>query len=184
MVRAKSWWSGMRRAIETAGVLLPAVALLALAVVLPGCGAFRSPGFSGQKGSTSAVTAPTDAPKESILEWGPKDAKVRVIAFFFISSQGEYPVLMKTLQDLVKQYPGKVYVKYADLRTPDGQALRAKTGQQGAGAGLIINGKTEFTVKTGQYSHSVAFDQEPGGYWTEEDLKAVVAQEVAKVSGK
>ncbi len=160
--------------------VLWAVCLLSLlALALSGCGAYHRPDFRGTRATSATVVPPKDTPKTPIVEWGSPQAKVRVLAFFFNSTEAPYPALMKLLQDQVKQYPNKLYVKYADLRTPEGADLRTRTSSGATGAGLLIDGKSSFTVKAKPYDYTVNFDQEPGRFWTEDQLKAVIAQEIA-----
>jgi hypothetical protein len=157
--------------------------VLLLAFAVSGCGRFQRPGFKGQQADTGTVETPkTKLPAKPIVEWGSPDAKVRIIAFFFISD--DFKTTMDLLQGLVKQYPGKVYVKYADLRTQEGNDLRARTGSSAGGAGLLIDGKSEVTIQAKPRPYTVAFDQDMGRFWTPEDLKAAVAQAVAKAYGK
>ena len=160
--------------------------LLVLALAGAGCGRARRTTFGAKevKADSATVEAPTDRPAAATYEWGSPKAKVRVIAFFFVSKQKSWPAVMQTLQALVKKYPNQLYVKYVDLRTPEGSALRESTSGGGGGPGFLIDGQSSYTVSTPPPPHTVNFDQDPGRYWTLDDLKTVVAQEVAKAYGK
>ncbi len=162
--------------------------LLVLALSLSGCGRFRTANFSQQKAQTSVVEAPPttaqDLPKQAIVEWGSPEAKVRILALSYNSQQAPYPALMQLLQDQVKQYPGKLYVKYVDLRTQQGRDLATRAGNTGGGLALLINTKREFTLEGKPYPRTITFDQEMGRFWTKEDLIAAIAQEMAAVYGK
>ncbi len=148
---------------------------------LTGCGRPTLPGgtLAGQRTRPSVVEPRSEAPKQPYIEAGSPDAKVRVMAFFAIDSRHK-PVI-DAVKDLPKQYPGKVYVKYVDPDTPRGREIMANA--KATGNGVLVNGET--TVQQGSSTTKFwNFGGEMGRYWTAEDLKAAVAQEVQKVYGK
>jgi len=153
-----------------------------VAVALPGCGRFRRPGFTGPKQPTGYPT-PTDRPEKASLQWGPETAKVRVIGFFYISKDPKYQRLMRIFQNLAEKYPGKVYVRYWDMRTKEGVNTRGKVVGAEAGVGLLVNGESEIMIE-GDQPHKADFNQDMGRFWTEEDLEAAVAQAVARAYPK
>lgn len=159
------------------------VALGTAAALAAGCGRPTVPGqqFRGQKAvTTSQKPVISPLPEKPMIEAGPAQAKVRIIAFFPIDS--DHKQLIDLLKGLVKQYPGKVYIKYIDYRTPEGQAAfqNAKMTVQG----VMINSQKESIIQAKPHSYTVDFSQDMGRYWTADDLKKAVAQEVAKVYGK
>ncbi len=157
---------------------------LGAALALPaGCGRPTLPGqqFRGQKAVTTSqkpITSPL--PEKPIIEEGPANAKVRIVAFFPIDR--EHQPLIDLMKSLVKQYPGKVYIKYIDFRTPQGQEAfqNAKMTVQG----LMINTEKEYTIQAKPHPYVVDFSQDMGRYWTADDLKQAVAQEVAAAYGE
>ncbi len=153
------------------------------AVFLSGCGRFHTARFNDKKAEVGVLKPPTTKlPDKPVLEWGSPTAKVRIIAFFFIDK--DYQSYMDMFQSLVKQYEGKLFVRYADIRTPEGRALRSRTGGQAAGAGLLLDGQSGFTINAKPSPYEVNFDQEMGRFWTENDLRQAVAQEIEKLYGK
>jgi hypothetical protein len=157
------------------------LSLLPVALTLAGCGKPTLPGkaLRGQRAVTSTEEPRTEAPKQAVIEAGPADAKVRVVGFFALDSHHK-PVI-DTMKGLATQYPGKVYVKCVDPQTPEGQQLMAST--KSAGIGVMINGESTVVLK-GREATPLNFGGEMGRYWTAEDLKAAVAQEVAKAPAK
>ena len=154
-----------------------------LLVPLSGCGRHHPPWEKTPKANITMFPTPKDRPSKDFLEWGPEDAKVRIIGFFYISkADPRSEKTMELLEGLTKQYPGKVYAKYWDLRTRAGLAARSITGKSGSNLGLVIDGKSEVKVQ-GEKQYTVDFNQEMGRYWTEDDLKTVVAQEVKEKYG-
>ena len=152
---------------------------LALAV---GCGKPTFPGqqFQGERATVPGLVATdTPLPEKPFKEWGSKEAKVRLAVFFPIDEQ--HKALMDLVQELAGKYPGKVYVKYIDYRTPEGAQLfqRAKATI----ACVMINGETSAELPSKYGARSVDFVKEMGRYWTAEDLREAVASEVQRTYG-
>ncbi|UCC68276.1 MAG: hypothetical protein JSV79_14410 [Armatimonadota bacterium] len=156
-----------------------AASLTALLVLAVGCGRPSLPGqhFSGERAETG-TSPPADSalPEQPYFEWGAADAKVRVLAFFPIDE--DHAELMELLQEMVGQYPEKLYVRYVDYRTPEGAAIFQRAGA--AGRTLMINGENEVEIERDGGSYTVDFVQEMGRYWTAEDVRRAIAQEVAR----
>ena len=150
--------------------------------VLSGCGRWRPGGtFEGEQWNRPTVepsASPIPVPPWYVT--GPEGARVRVVAFFPMDAPHE-PILL-TLKALAKQYPGKVYVKMMDVRSPEGEqaAARAQVGAYG----LLINGESTVTINAKPNPYQVEFNQDPGRFWTLDDLKAAVVQAVAKEYGR
>ena len=158
------------------GAVLPVLGLAACA----GCGRPVLPGqqFKGPKAKTSSLEPVTSAlPKQPFFEAGSKEAKVRIVAFFAIDD-GHKP-LMDLLKSLAQQYPGKVYVKYIDYRTEQGAAAFASAKM--TVPGVMINLQKEYRIEAKPHPYDVDFSQDMGRYWTADDLKKAVAQEVQKI---
>jgi hypothetical protein len=156
--------------------------LIAVMSLAPGCGRVRPPwqppGKPVDNRTVRRSTGPL--PEQTTLEVGAAEAKVRIIAFFPMDEERK-PVT-DLLKSLAKEHPGKVYVKCTDLRTPEGQQARQDTG--GSGPGLLINGQSDVTINAKPSPYTMVFNQDMGRFWTEEGLRAAVAQEVAKAYGK
>jgi hypothetical protein len=153
--------------------------LIPLSLLLAGCGRPVTPGSQfrgGQVITNTGATSSSEAPKAPFWEAGPTDAKVRILAFLYIDP--EHKVAQDTLRSLAKQYQGKLYVKYVDFRTPEGQQIMQRANS--TGSGLLVNGETTVDVTKGGATHVANFGGEMGRYWTADDIKEVVAQEVAK----
>ena len=165
-------------------VLWLGIGVIVMAFLLSGCGRFRAPGrkpFAGRIARTTTLEpSASPIPEQASFEAGPREAKVRVVAFYPMDEVRK--PLMDLLKSLAKQYPGKVYVKCTDIRTPEGQEARARAG--GGGPGLLINAQNSVMILAKPNPYRVDFNQDMGRYWTAEDLKAAVAQEVAKAYGK
>ena len=163
---------------------LRAVVLLGLvAVWAAGCGRPVVPGqqFRGERAQTSSVKPSTSPlPEKPTIEKGPQEAKVRIVAFFPIDE--DHKPLIDLLKGFVKEYPGKVYIKYIDYRTPTGYA--AFQNAKMTVSGLMINTKKEYVINAKPNPYTADFSQDMGRYWTADDLKKAVAEEVSRVYGK
>ena len=160
-----------------------AVSVALGAALVVGCGKPALPGsqFRGARATLPGVVATdTPLPKQPIKEWGPKDAKVRIVAFFPIDEP--HKKLMGIIQDLVQKYPGKVYAKYVDYRTPEGEKLFGEL--EATTASIYINGKCSADLQSTYGTRTVDFVKEMGRFWTEDDLRQAVAAAVAAAYGK
>ena len=147
-----------------------------------GCGRPTRPGeyFEGKKVETSiAPKSTTPLPEKPYFERGPADAKVRILAFFPIDEP--HNDVMNLLKGLASEYQGKIYLRYTDPRTPEGNTIMQRS--QMTGYGILINGVGEMTIKAKPEPYHVEFLQDIGRYWTAEDLRAAVAQTVAESYG-
>ncbi len=156
--------------------------LAAAVTVWAGCGRPTLPGrqFKEEKAET-ATTSPAQSPlpEEAVLEWGDPEGKVRVVAFYPIDDQ--HQTLMDLVKGLADEYPGKVYVKYVDYRTPQGRGMFARA--ELTVPAVLINGESSRDAKVGSYVREVDFVQEMGRFWTPQSLKDAVAREVEKAYG-
>jgi hypothetical protein len=162
--------------------LVPVCAIAVAAALLgSGCGKPTLPGqtFRGELAREERASE-SPLPDEPIREWGPEDAKVRVVAFYPMDD--EHQPLMELLEELVERYGDRLYVKYVDYRTPEGQAAFQLAEQ--TSRGLLINGDNSVRMESDPEAHEVTFVQEMGRYWTADDLRAAVAQEVRKAYGE
>jgi hypothetical protein len=154
------------------------IVAVAIGVAVTGCARVTLPGrqFREQPADTS-TTEPVRSPlpPQPVLEFGPADAPVRVVAFYPIDDQHQR--LIDLLKELVNQYPGKVYVRYIDYRTPEGAQAAQRAGMQSQG--LMINSQRSITINAKPNPYTVEFSQPMGRYWTADDLRKAVAQEVA-----
>jgi len=168
----------MQRSIWLYSALVAAVA----ALILAGCGRPTLPGqqFKGElRAVPGAVQENTPLPEKPVLEWGSPDAKVRVVAFYPIDEPHQR--LIDLVKSFPEEYPGKVYAKYIDYRTPEGSQLFANAQLQVSC--VAINAKTSVELSTPLGPRTVDFVKEMGRYWTEDDLKQAVAQTVAETYG-
>ena len=152
--------------------------MAAVGLVLAGCGEPTLPGrqFAGERAVTSTAPPPDGAvPEKGVLEWGSPEAKVRVLAFYPVDDA--HKELMDLLKGLAHEYQGKVYVRYVDYRTPEGAAIFQRA--EGKGRALLINSQSSATIEA-KPPYTVDFVQEMGRFWTAEELKKAIAQEVAK----
>jgi hypothetical protein len=160
----------------------PAIAFAAALALACGCGRPTLPGrhFSGGKARTT-VSQPSTSPlpEEPVLEWGNAEAKVRVVAFYPIDD--EHQRLKEVLQEIADEYGDRVYVRYADPRTPEGAGMFQRA--QLNATSVLINGENTVEIRTGGVTREVTFAQQMGRFWTAKDLNAAVAQEIAEVYG-
>ncbi|NIR03233.1 MAG: hypothetical protein GTN78_24040 [Gemmatimonadales bacterium] len=153
--------------------------LAAPLAAVTGCGRPTLPGsqFAEPKVRRSvSKPATSPLPEEPILEWGNPDARVRVVAFYTIDDEHER--LRELLAGLAEAHPDKVYVRYADYRTPQGNLLFRQAELQVPT--VLINKESSVTIEKSGRPLEVTFVQEIGRYWTQDDLTIAVAQEVAK----
>lgn len=159
------------------------VGLGVVLVAAVGCGRPSLPGrqFRDERAiSTTSPPATSPLPKQPYFEWGASDAKVRVVAFFPIDKA--HQKLMDLLKGLAQRYPGKVYAKYVDYRTPEGRIIFQRAEMKSPG--LMVNSESSVMIEAKPYSYQVDFVQEMGRFWTGEDLEKAVAQAVARASGE
>ena len=147
-----------------------------------GCGRPTLPGqqFQGERAVTS--TAPpveSPLPEKPILEWGPAEAKVRVVAFYAMDDA--HRKVLELVKGFAARYPGKVYAKYVDYRTREGMVVFQRAEMKSPG--VMINGESSATIEAKPYPYQVDFVQEMGRYWTADDLEKAVAQAVARAYG-
>ena len=156
--------------VVTAGILLAA-----------GCGRPTLPGqqFQGERRVVPGTVEDTPLPEQPILAWGSKDAKVRVTAFFPIDEPHQR--LMDLLESIAEEYQDKVYIRYADYRTPEGAQLFAQAEIQVSA--ILINGENSVDLESATGPRTVDFVKEMGRYWTGDDLREAVAQAVAEAYG-
>ncbi|MGD0110280.1 MAG: hypothetical protein ABSD48_00245 [Armatimonadota bacterium] len=102
------------------------------------------------------------------------------MAFFPIDDQ--HKPVMDLLKGLVQEYPGKVYVKYVDYRTPQGYEVFQNAKM--TVSGLMINSEKDYTIHAKPNPYTVDFSQEMGRYWTADHVKKAVAEEIEKQYGK
>lgn len=152
--------------------------------LVSGCGRVRMPWTKpphakiADPRTSKPPTSPI--PKQPWFEAGSKEARVRIVAFFPMDDARK-PV-MDLLKGLAKEYDGRVYVKFTDVRTREGMAAQQRAHVQSFG--LLINSQSEITIDAKPQPYTVNFNQDMGRYWTADDLKAAVAQEVARAYGK
>jgi hypothetical protein len=159
-----------------------AVFVCAGAVLLIGCGKPTLPGnqFQGPRAVVPGLVATdTPLPEKPFKEWGPQDAKVRLLAFLPIDEPHEK--VMDLVKEMAEKYPGKVYAKYVDYRTPEGAQLFQHSGARTAC--LMINGQSSAEVPSKYGPRTVDFVKDMGRYWTADDLREAVANEVQKAYG-
>jgi len=162
---------------------LAALVIIAL-LLASGCGRPSLPGrqFQGERATVPrTVATDTPLPEKPIVEWGQAEAKVRIVAFF--ANDKYHQKLMDLLKEAATQkYPGKVYVKYVDYRTPEGRAAFARANLQVST--VMINGQSSVDLPGPAGPRTVDFVQEMGRYWTADDLEEAIGHTVAKVYGK
>jgi len=157
--------------ITAAGILLAA-----------GCGRPTLPGqqFQGERREVPGATPDdTPLPDRPIYAWGSEDAKVRITAFFPIDEPHQR--LMDLLESLAQEYGDKVYIRYADYRTPEGAQLFAQAEIQVSA--ILINGSNSVEMESPAGPRTVDFVKDMGRYWTGDDLRQAVAQVVAEAYG-
>lgn len=161
-----------------------AALLLALAVIAGGCGRPTLPGqqFQGERQtSPGTVESESPLPEQAIHEWGPEDAKVQVTAFYPIDERHQR--LIDLLKEAAEEkYPGKLYVKYVDYRTPEGMALMRRAELQVQA--ILINGENSLELDSPIGIRTVDFVRDMGRFWTADDLREAIDQEIAKAYGQ
>ncbi|MBN1459897.1 MAG: hypothetical protein JXA57_10180 [Armatimonadetes bacterium] len=160
--------------------LLFVILISLLASQFMGCGRPSLPGrqFEGDEATLGGQTeADTPLPEQPMLEWGPKDAKVQVVAFYPIDEPHQR--LIDTLKELAtERYPGQIRVRYVDYRTPEGRQLFLRTELQVAT--ILINGESSVELQSEKGVRTVDFVRDMGRYWTEKDLRQAVGDAVER----
>jgi len=171
-----------RRTSGHNGGFRPAAMMLAWVFLTAGCGKPTLPGkqFRGQRASVPGLAATdTPLPAKPFQEWGPSNAKVKVLAFFPIDEP--HKKVMDLVKEMADKHPGKVYARYVDYRTPEGAQLFQQSNT--TVACITINGQSSADLPSQYGPRTVDFVKEIGRYWTADDLRAAVAQEVRKQYG-
>lgn len=154
------------------------------AVLVAGCGRPTLPGQQLSKeeevGPPQLVATDTPLPDKPFQEWGPSNAKVRLLAFYPIDDP--HQAYLDLLKEVSNAHPGKVYVKYVDYRTPEGAGMFSRAGA--SVACILINSENSYTMTGPHGPYTVDFVREMGRYWTEDDLRAAVDDAVKKAYGK
>jgi len=159
------------------------LAAVVCATVTAGCGKPTLPGkqFQGERATVPGLVATdTPLPEKPFQEWGPKDAKVRLLAFFPIDEP--HKKVMDLVKEMADKYPGEVYAKYVDYRTPEGAQLFQQSNA--TVACIMINGQSSADLPSEYGPRTVDFVKEIGRYWTADDLRAAIANEVEKAYGR
>ena len=154
---------------------------IAAVVLAAGCGRPTLPGqqFQGERRVVPGTVADTPLPEQPILVWGSEDAKVRVTAFFPIDEPHQR--LRDLIESIAEEYQDKVYIRYADYRTPEGAYLLAQAELQVSA--ILINGENSVELESPTGPRTVDFVKDMGRYWTGDDLREAVAQAVAEAYG-
>ena len=151
-----------------------------LAFHLTGCGRPSLPGrqFEGETRTIPGqVTTAAPLPEEPVLQWGPDDAKVQVVAFYPIDEPRQR--LVDILEELAtEKYPGQVHVRYVDYRTPEGR--QEFLAEQLQVATILINGESSVELEGEKGTRLVDFVREMGRYWTEKDLRQAIGDAVER----
>jgi hypothetical protein len=190
--------------MRKASVLLLLIFVLALALAALGCrstgqvagpaapkagaGGEKATGEPGGKGPAVPAVGAGGTPSQETIVVPPslpesKNAKVVVQAFFPLNKDHKEEV--EAVRGLEKKFLGKVRTEVYEMRKPDEKPEDFKKWTAtGLGcAGIIIDGKNEFTVDTGDGKgpHKVMFQRAMGGAWTQVELEKAVADEVQKI---
>ena len=79
----------------------------------------------------------------------------------------------------MEENPGKLDVRYEDIRLPAGRAIFERSGA--SGRMVQINGESEIEIEEENgRTYTVDLVQEIGRYWTADDLKKGILQEIAR----
>ena len=150
-------------------------------LLVSGCGRPSLPGrqFEGERVTLpQTVATDTPLPEKPIVEWGnEKTAKVRIVVFF--PYDAPHQKLIDILKEAAtKKYPGKLYVRYIDYRTPEGRGAMARAKLQVST--IMFDGESSVELSSPNGPRTVDFVQEMGRYWTADDLTEAIAQTVAR----
>jgi hypothetical protein len=152
--------------------LIPFAALAAFAILVAGC---------AQTTTTSEGTPPQErqvAEAETAkYTYGTDTAKVHIEAFFPLNEKHTKMVEFLTL--MPDKYPDKVRVTIWDFRTDEGGA-RCKEVFGKICGGILINGKSDFTVTIDGKPKEVSTLGGEWVSWTKPEVEAAVAQVVAE----
>jgi len=107
-------------------------------------------------------------------ETGP--AKVTVTAFY--PGNESHMHLKKLVEEIGAKYPGQVVAEFVDFQSDEGFERWQAAGLT-CGA-VLINGENTIALKEDSGERQVTFAMGPGVYWSEDDLRAAVAQAVSQ----
>jgi len=159
-------------------LLLMLTSMLAFSIV--GCGRPSLPGrqFQGETRTVPGrVETDRSLPETPILEWGPEDAPVQIVAFYPIDEP--HQKLIDILKELATDdYPGEVRVRYVDYRTREGR--KAFLDAELQVSTILIDGKSSAELQGERGTRTVDFVRDMGRYWTEEDLRQAIREAVER----
>jgi hypothetical protein len=107
------------------------------------------------KAEASAEAQPAKPVFQLPAPVGPADAKVKIVAFV-ATSNGCHENTTLTLSDIAKAYKGKVRLEFVDMSGKEGRKEADAMGIA-CDSGLMINGRTEWTLGTGPKAQKVRF---------------------------
>ena len=102
------------------------------------------------------------------------NAKIVIEAYYPFNEEHEF--MKGFFEDFAKSYNGAVSAECIDFRSDEGYVRWRKTSL-GCG-GVLINGKNKFTINKDGQNKEVEFLKRMDMFWTKEDLKAAVDQEL------
>ena len=132
----------------------------------------------GEAAIAPGGAAPDCGFKECGLKEGPKDALVKLVAYY----PGGHGDTIAAVKGMRKTFPADVSVEFVDWRHPEGIAKREKAGL--GCAGVTINGKNTYDLDVDGKVLKVLFQRGIDSEWTADDLTAAVKQEIAALKKK
>ena len=105
-----------------------------------------------------------------------KAIKVVIQAYYPFNEEHLY--MKDYLETLPQRFDGQVKVECVDFRNDEGYVLWRKTGL--SCGGILINGKSKFSIKKGGKEKEVEFLKKVDLFWTKEELESAIKQELEK----
>lgn len=132
------------------------------------------------KTTKTEQVADSPFPSSEVTIYGPKDAKVKVVAI--IPPSGCQMPNFKVLKEIAEAEPKRVRIEIYNMNSEKAYEVASQYGA--TCASIFVNDKNQFTIKSGDETRNVIFKQSPGGYYQSADLIEVVHEELKKSYGK
>jgi molybdenum ABC transporter molybdate-binding protein len=106
----------------------------------------------------------------------PDKIKVTIQAYYPFNDEHLY--IKDYLETLPQKFNGQVRVECVDFRSDEGYVIWRKTGL--SCGGILINGKSKFSINKNGQSKEVEFLKKIDLFWTKDELEQAVKQELEK----
>ena len=158
--------------------LIAFAVLGAFSLAVAGCGGTN---VQNTVAKSTATGRKVSSPGEVKLFYGPKDAKVKITAYFPLNEK--HLKIIKFLNGLADKYPGKVNVTAWNWSTSEGADETKKVMGGKICGGMFINGKSDFKAVVDGKMKDISIMDGEWATWTRPEVAAALALVVKQTYG-